>query len=185
MKKILKSICLALVLIGGAMSVTSCDDETINRVLGLLLGGTPSTYSGTATIECLQGTYEPMNYKSVAKGSATIQVTVATNTLSSTATLTIQGVTVGDVQLGEITLSNLLYTANQDNTQCTLSLGESSSILGTFTYNGALSNGSNAYIGTATVNASSAALDMTLYYGDEMTEAVNLKFSGKVVQAQQ
>ena len=62
MKKILKSICLALAVLGGGIGVTSCDSETISQVLGLLLGGTPSTYSGTATIECLQGTYEPMNY---------------------------------------------------------------------------------------------------------------------------
>ena len=176
---------MRIAVLGGGIGVTSCDSETISQVLGLLLGGTPSTYSGTATIECLQGTYEPMNYTKVAEGNATLQVTVATNTLSSTATLTIQGVTVGDVQLGEITLSNLLYTANQDNTQCALALGESSSILGTFTYKGASSDGSNAYIGKATVNASTATLEMTLYYGDEMTEAVNFKYTGKVVQTQQ
>ena len=185
MKKILKMMCLALAVLGGGIGVTSCDEETISQILGLLSGGTPSTYSGTASLECLQGTYNPMNYKKVGEGSATLQVTVSTNTFSNTATLTIQGVTVGDVQLGEITLSNLLYTANSDNTQCTLSLGESSSILGTFTYNGVSSEGSNAYIGKATVNASTAVLEMTLYYGDEMTEAVNLKYSGKVVQTQQ
>ena len=73
MKKIMKTMFLALLLIGGGMSVTSCDENTVSQILGLLLGNTPSTYSGTATLECLQGTYNPMNYESVAKGSATLQ----------------------------------------------------------------------------------------------------------------
>jgi len=185
MKRIFKTMLLALVLIGGGMSVTSCDENTVSQILGLLLGNTPSTYSGTATLECLQGTYNPMNYESVAKGSATLQTSVTLNTLNATGTLTIQGVKVGDVTLGDITLYNLAYTANSDNTMCTLSLGESSSITGTFTYNGKSSEGSNAYIGKAEANGSTLSLKMTLYFGDEMTEAVNIEYAGKLVQTAQ
>ena len=90
----MKTMFLALLLIGGGMSVTSCDENTVSQILGLLLGNTPSTYSGTATLECLQGTYNPMNYESVAKGSATLQTSVTLNTLNATGTLTIQGVKV-------------------------------------------------------------------------------------------
>ena len=107
------------------------------------------------------------------------------NTLNATGTLTIQGVKVGDVTLGDITLYNLAYTANSDNTMCTLSLGESSSITGTFTYNGKSSEGSNAYIGKAEANGSTLSLKMTLYFGDEMTEAVNIEYAGKLVQTAQ
>ena len=185
MKKILKTMLLSLVMIGGGLSVTSCDEDTVSQILSLFLGGAPSTYNGTATLDCLEGTYEPMNYKSVASGTATLQTTVTTNTLNSTATLAIQGVTVGDVTLGSITLYNLVFTGNNDKTQCTLSLGESSSITGTFTYNGQSYEGSNAYIGKAIATSSTLTLEMTLYFGDELTEAVNLTYSGQLVQSAQ
>ena len=185
MKKILKVVLLSLAVIGGGMSVTSCDEETITQILSLLVGGQASTYSGTATLECLEGTYEPMNYASLAKGTATLQATVSPSSLNGTATLTIQGVTLGDVTIGEVNLYNLAYTANSDNTQCTMDLGESSSITGTFTYNGQSHEGSSAYIGKAIATASTLTLEMTLYFGDEMTEAVNLTYSGKVVETAQ
>ena len=38
MKKIMKTMFLALLLIGGGMSVTSCDENTVSQILGLLLG---------------------------------------------------------------------------------------------------------------------------------------------------
>ena len=72
MKRIFKTMLLALVLIGGGMSVTSCDEETISQILGLLLGGTTYTYSGTATLECF-GPGENGGFREIVKGTASLQ----------------------------------------------------------------------------------------------------------------
>ena len=186
MKKLFKGAALGLMLMAGAGMASSCDSETINQILGALLGGgTAYTYQGTAQLEMLEGTYEPMNYKSLGKGTANMTLQLQTGLLNSgLATLTIPGVTLNGVTVGTITISNLVLSANSNNTQNYLSLGEQSSIDGTFTYNEKEYSAvtiSNLDATNNSVNTEAMTLQMTVYFGDESTEAMNITYSGKIV----
>lgn len=141
--------------------------------------GMAYAYTGTAHWECLDGVYDPMNYHRVAEDKGTQRTKVQINTLSKKATLTLQGVKVGDVTLTDVVIGQLEYNLNETNMQYSLTLGSESAFSGgSFTYNGMTFDASNLYIGKAVFTSSGMDLSMTIYYGKEMTEAVNIVFSG-------
>lgn len=141
--------------------------------------GTTNIYTGSASLECLEGTSNPMNYKVVGKGTAMLQTSVNVSSFDNLTTLTIQGTTVGDVTLDKLTIWKL-ESEQRNSTQYSLYIGESSSIEGHFTYNGNTFEASNLFIDNATsFSASEITLNMTIYYGSDMTEAVNMVYTGK------
>ena len=185
MKRIFESVALCLAIAGAGLTTVSCDSDTITQILTEVLGnllntGETYSYSGSATLECLEGTYEPMNYKSVAKGTAKLQVNL---TSSNTGTLTIQGFNLDKASMSSITISGLVMTTNNNQSQTTLALGENSAFgqNDSFTYNGKTYPASNLYIEEATATSEQLKLKMTIYFGEGMTDAVNLIYSGQAV----
>lgn len=83
------------------------------------------------------------------------------------------------MSISAITLSNLQMISTEAAT--TLSVGDGSYIDGTITANGQTLEASNLYITAASATSGIITLEMTIYFGDN-AQAVNYKYSGKVVQ---
>ena len=85
--------------------------------------------------------------------------------------------------MSSITISGLVMTTNNNQSQTTLALGENSAFgqNDSFTYNGKTYPASNLYIEEATATSEQLKLKMTIYFGEGMTDAVNLIYSGQAV----
>ena len=189
MKKVFRTIALGLTIVGAGLTTASCDSDTIQQILTEVLGnllntGQTYTYSGAASIQCLEGPSTDQ-LSEVAKGTATLQVNLKSST---TGTLTIQGFTIKDTKgtgtaiMTNVTLNNLAMSTDSQQTQTTLSIGDNSSFgqNDSFTYNGKTYPAANLYIEKATATSESINLKMTIWFG-EMTDAVNLEYTGKAV----
>lgn len=182
MKKIICRMCLCFAILCAGVTVSSCDENNswfdfIKNLIGI---NATYTYSGDASYECLEGTYSPMNYTSIGKFTVSSQqVTLTTTANDSQATLVLPAVTSGDISLTAVTISALDMTNETNATK--LSVGDNSYIDGKITYKGKSYDACNLYIANASATSGIITLEMTIYFGEEMTEAVNYKYSGKVV----
>ncbi|MGN0234241.1 MAG: hypothetical protein ACI4B5_07475 [Bacteroidaceae bacterium] len=182
MKKIIFRLCFCVAILCTGFSVSSCDESSpwLDFIKNLIGTNATYTYSGDASYECLEGTYSPMSYTSIGEFTVSSQqVTLTTTANDSQATLVLPAVTSGDITLTAVTLSALDMTNETNATK--LSVGENSYIDGKITYKGKSYDASNLYIANASATSGVVTLEMTIYYGDEMTEAVNYRYSGKVV----
>ena len=187
MKKILMAVSLCL-LLAGAGVMTSCDSDTINQILSMILGGQTYTYGGTAQLQCLAEYSEARSgYTKEQKGTANIQVQLQSNSIGGTCTLTIPAITVGEFKMGQITLSGLQLTGNSAQTQSVISINEESGygIDGKITYGSAEHDAYALYLKPGSNYATSEAisLELTIYFDESQAEAVNFTFSGNVVTA--
>lgn len=192
MKKTLFRMCLCLAILGTGITLSSCDENStwLNIIKNLLGTNSTYTYTGDGSYECLEGTYNPMNYNRVGEFTVTSQYVQLTTTSSTTdmATIVLPAASSSGVSLSAITLSNLPMTS--DNTATTLAVGDNSYIDGTFTYNGHTYTAANLYISKASATSGVITLEMTIYFGtanasgeySDYTEAVNYKFTGRVVE---
>lgn len=147
--------------------------------------GTPIVYSGTATFEALSGTYEPMAYNTIGKGSAALNITLTGNqkTLekSTTAMLTIPAYTVAKgITTSELTIAGLALTTDGATTIVALGNNSGFSATPTCTVNGQSYPATTVYITEAKVVGTTLSLNMTLYYGKEYTNPINLTYTGTV-----
>ncbi|MGN1255664.1 MAG: hypothetical protein ACI4UA_00695 [Bacteroidaceae bacterium] len=182
MKKIIFRMCLCMAILCIGFSVSSCDEDSpwLNFIKNLIGTNATYTYSGNASYDCMEGTYNPMNYKRIGQFTASNQqVTLTTTANDSQATLVLPAVSSGDISLTAITISALDMT--NETSATSLSVGENSYIDGRITYKGKTYEASNPYITKASATSGVITLEMTVYFGEEMTEAVNYKYSGKVV----
>ena len=153
---------------GEALKTLLSNNEKYGN-LGLIAGellksftnkGTAFNYSGTANVEALSGTYEPMAYNSIGKATPALSATLTTNAqtmaASSTAALTLSAYNVGS----KISVSEL--------TNCTC------------TVNGKTYNAATVYITSASVSASQLSLNMTVYYGEQYTNPINITYTGNL-----
>lgn len=179
-------------LAGTALQAIFKDKETAN-VLGtiasdLLKGftqrGTAFEYSGKSTLEALYGTYEPMAYNSVGKAAPDLNVTLTVNKKtiaeSDRAQLTISAYSVGDVKTTDLTIANLGITTS--GTTSTIALTDNSGFGANCncTYKGQQLDATTVYITEANVVGNTLTLNMTIYYGKEYTNPVNLTYTGTV-----
>lgn len=185
-------------LTGGNLAATALQaimkDQEMANVLGQIAStmiqnyhqkGTPVVYAGQANIEALSGTYEPMAYKSIGKGAPTLNVTLTGNqkTLdqSSSAMLTIPAYTVASgITTTELTIAGL--TVSTANGTTSIALGDNSGFSGspTLTVNGSEFPATTVFITEAKVVAGTLSLNMTLYYGKDYTNPINLTYTGAV-----
>lgn len=182
MKKIIFRMCLCMAILCTGFSVSSCDEDSpwLNFIKNLIGTNATYTYSGNASYDCMEGTYNPMNYKRIGQFTdSNQQVTLTTTANDSQATLVLPAVSSGDISLTAITISALDMT--NETSATSLSVGENSYIDGRITYKGKTYEASNLYITKASATSGVITLEMTIYFGEEMTEAVNYKYSGKVV----
>ena len=147
--------------------------------------GTDFNYSGTATVEALSGTYEPMAYNTIGKGTPILAVKLTTNQTtiaqSTTAAISLPAFTVANgITVSDIAIANLGVTT-KDNIS-TLALTDASGFSGTATctVNSQSFTAATCYITSCTVSNSELKLEITLYYGKDYTNPVNLSYTGKI-----
>lgn len=147
--------------------------------------GTPVVYSGSSTVEALSGTYEPMAYNSIGKGTPTLDVTLTGNqkTLdkSTNAMLTIPAYTVAKgITTSELTIAGL--DLSTQGTTTTIALGNNTGFAAspTCTVNGQSYPATTVYITEAKVVGATLSLNMTIYYGKDYTNPINLIYTGAV-----
>lgn len=168
-------------------------DKDMANVLGTLASdmlknfaqrGTAVQYTGKSSLEALYGTYEPMAYNSIGKATPNLDVTLTTNAKtvaeSNRAQLLIPAYTVGDVQTTDLVIANLGVTTN--GTTSTIALTDNSGFGAncTCTYKGNKLDATTVYITEANVVGNTLTLNMTIYYGKEYTNPVNLTYTGTV-----
>lgn len=166
-------------------------DQEMANVLGTVANnlvqnytqrGTTFNYSGQASLEALSGTFEPMAYNTVGKATPTLDIALTTNKKtiaeSTTAQLVIPAYTVSTTQTTALTVTGLGVTTN--GTTSTISLTDNSAFGAgcTLTYNGQTHEATTLYITEAKVLAGTLTLNMTIYYGKEYTNPVNLTYTG-------
>lgn len=182
MKRIFKSIALCLTIAGAGLTTVSCDSETINQILNEVLGNLVNTgqtyiYSGTASIQCLEGA-SASQLSEIAKGTAKMEVSLKSG---RTGTITIPGFTLNGATMTQVTLNNLDMSTDNNQTQ-TFIIGNNSSFGqdDSFTYKNKTYPATNLYIEKAAATSEEIYLKMTIWFGNE-TDAVNLEYSGKAV----
>lgn len=147
--------------------------------------GVTYNYSGTATVEALSGTYEPMAYNSIGKATPTVTTSLTTNAKtfaeSNTAALTIDAYNVGsNIAVSQIVIANL--SLQQQGGTSSMGLTDYSGFNGTCTctVNGKAYNAATVYITSATATEKKLDLNLTIYYGENYTNPVNITYSGVV-----
>ena len=162
--------------------------------LGLIAGellksftnkGTAFNYSGTANVEALSGTYEPMAYNSIGKATPAVSATLTTNAqtveASTTAALTLSAYSVGSqISVSELTIANLGLSHSGSTTAIALTDNSGFGTNCTCTVNGKSYNAATVYITSASVNASQLSLNMTVYYGEQYTNPINITYTGSL-----
>lgn len=147
--------------------------------------GTAFNYSGTANVEALSGTYEPMAYNSIGKAAPVIDATLTTNAAtvaaSNTAALTLSAYSVGNnVKVSELTIANLGLSHSGSTTSIALTDNSGFGNGCTCTVDGKTYNAATVYITSATVSDSQLSLNVTVYYGENYTNPVNITYTGKL-----
>lgn len=183
---------------GGTLAATALQtiikDKSMADVLGSIASnmlqnytqkGVPVTYSGASQLEALSGTYEPMAYNTIGKGTTNLDVVLTGNqkdfSKATTAMLTIPAYTVSKgISTSEMTIAGLDLKHN--GTTTTIDLGNNSGFSGTptLTVNGQSFNAATVFITEAKVEGSQLTLNMTLYYGKDYTNPINLVYVGSV-----
>lgn len=180
--------------LAGTALQTIFKDKEMANVLGTLASsfiqnysqkGTPVVYTGASSVEALAGTYEPMAYNTIGKGTPKLDVTLTGNkkTLdqSTTAMLTIPAYTVASgITTTELTIAGLGLATTGGTT--TIALTDNSGFSGnpTCTVNGKSYPATTVYITEAKVVGNTLTLNMTLYYGKDYTNPINLTYTGAV-----
>ena len=178
---------------GEALKTLLSNNEKYGN-LGLIAGellksftnkGTSFNYSGTANVEALSGTYEPMAYNSIGKATPALSATLTTNAqtvaASSSAALTLSAYNVGSkVSVSELTIANLGLSHSGSNTAIALTDNSGFGTNCTCTVNGKTYNAATVYITSASVSASQLSLNMTVYYGEQYTNPINITYTGNL-----
>lgn len=178
---------------GEALKTLLSNNEKYGN-LGLIAGellksftnkGTVFNYSGTANVEALSGTYEPMAYNSIGKATPALSATLTTNAqtvaASSSAALTLSAYNVGSkVSVSELTIANLGLSHSGSNTAIALTDNSGFGTNCTCTVNGKTYNAATVYITSASVSASQLSLNMTVYYGEQYTNPINITYTGNL-----
>lgn len=183
---------------GGTLAATALQtiikDKEMANVLGTIASnmlqnysqkGTPVTYTGSSSLEALSGTYEPMAYNTIGKGTANLDVVLTGNqkdfAKATNAMLTIPAYTIAKgISTSEMIIAGLDLKHN--GTTTTIDLGANSGFSGTptLTVNGQSFEAATVFITEAKVEGSQLTLNMTLYYGKDYTNPVNLVYVGSV-----
>ena len=178
---------------GEALKTLLSNNEKYGN-LGLIAGellksftnkGTAFNYSGTANVEALSGTYEPMAYNSIGKATPALSATLTTNAqtmaASSTAALTLSAYNVGSkISVSELTIANLGLSHSGSHTAIARTDNSGFGTNGTCTVNGKTYNAATVYITSASVSASQLSLNMTVYYGEQYTNPINITYTGNL-----
>lgn len=178
---------------GEALKTLLSNNEKYGN-LGLIAGellksftnkGTAFNYSGTANVEALSGTYEPMAYNSIGKATPALSATLTTNAqtvaASSSAALTLSAYNVGSkVSVSELTIANLGLSHSGSNTVIALTDNSGFGTNCTCTVDGKTYNAATVYITSASVSASQLSLNMTVYYGEQYTNPINITYTGNL-----
>ena len=178
---------------GEALKTLLSNNEKYGN-LGLIAGellksftnkGTAFNYSGTANVEALSGTYEPMAYNSIGKATPALSATLTTNAqtvaASSSAALTLSAYNVGSkVSVSELTIANLGLSHSGSNTAIALTDNSGFGTNCPCTVNGKTYNAATVYITSASVSASQLSLNMTVYYGEQYTNPINITYTGNL-----
>lgn len=146
--------------------------------------GTPFVYSGASQLEALYGTYEPMAYNTLGKATPNLDITLTGNKKtiaeSTMAQLTIPALSVGGETTTELTIANLGVTTS--GTTSTIALTDNSGFGAncTCTYKGQALPATTVYFTEAKVVGTTLTLNMTVYYGKDYTNPINLTYTGAV-----
>lgn len=180
-------------LAAAALQTIFKDQDTANAlgtiasslIQGFMQHGTPFAYTGGATTEALSGTYEPMAYNTIGKGTPHLDVTLTANQRTigqaTTAALTLPAYTVADgITASEMTIANLGLTTAGSVTNIALTDNSGFSGTPTLTVKGTHYPATTVYITEAKVVGQQLTLNMTIYYGKDYTNPVNLTYTGTV-----
>lgn len=146
--------------------------------------GTSFAYSGQSSLEGLYGTYDPMAYKSIGKASPNLDVTLTVNKKtiaeSNTAQIVIPAYTVGGMTTTDLTIANLGITTSGNTSVIALTDNSGFGANCSCTYEGKTLEATTVYITEAKVEGNTLTLNMTIYYGKEYTNPVNLTYVGAI-----
>jgi hypothetical protein len=188
MKKVFKSMIVALSFLSMGMLTTSCEEGGIlSQILPNLFGQTETyNYSGTATSECLTGAASTMQWNYInTPTSIKLTAPVTLTVKNSLTTLELPSYIDGKVTMNNVTLYNLAMAASNDQSHTVLSVGESSTIDGSIQIGSTTYTAGTVYITKAQATPESLILDMTIYFAaqneNDYTKAVNFTYNGKIV----
>lgn len=190
MKKTFRAAALALALAGTGVGLTSCGSESLPIILTIIqqiMQGNQTQYN---SVTC-QTTYyvETGNGMKQVPGKSNTNVTAqVSKSFTNTITLSFGPLQVNDsVSVSNLTISNLIYNTDANQTSMTLDLGTNSSILGTIKVGNQTYEASNLFIDSAKKNAvismGGFSFDGDIYFGND-DRAINLKYTGKAVENQ-
>lgn len=196
MKKVFKSMMIALSFLSMGMLTTSCEEGGIlSQILGNLFG-TGQTYNfiGTASSQTMSGktTETGWVYTSFVnattanpEGKYNFSNVPVSITCAETATITIPAYVEGKVSTTEIALGSLVMTTNSAGTYTMLDVGtDGFTASGTMTYEGKDYSICSLYIDQDNTKATSSKLelDLTIYFKNasesDITKAIRFRYAG-------
>lgn len=196
MRKVFKSMMIALSFLSMGMVTTSCEEGGIlSQILGNLFdSGQTYNYTGKASSQTMSGSTIGQNWcytsfvnstQSNPDGIYYFTDVPVSITCSETATIKIPSYIEGDVQTSEILLGSLVMTPNSSETYTMLSVGEDGfSHSGNMTYEGKEYGIESLYIDEDNTRATSTTLelDLIIYFKNnaetDITKAIRFKYSG-------
>ncbi len=197
MKRLCKKTLVGLSIAAMGLSTTSCATEILNQLdWGTLLtqimtnvfnNGTTNVYRGDYSLQHL-----PKGQNGFVIGSEKLQfegtgITV-TQTRNNTINITLPGTDgIGNATMTDVTVYNLEFTKNEDSGVMTnyIDLGTNSSIDGKLTVDGKQYDASNLYIKAYLTGSQLVISEASIYFGSDESQAINVTFSGQIVQQQQ
>lgn len=188
MKKIFKRISLVLMLGAMGLTTTSCSEDIINTIVQIIGGmfnqGETYNYNGqsTAVAMVFVGNVEKQNNTDETQFNNTSVSLVAKQGQSgNTADITLPDFTWNSIQVKGLKLYGLNLTTT--NNVSTLSIGQETTIDGTFTYGGKTYTACFAEIKGAEITQSQMALAVVAQFddGNDNTMQIAFSFAGNIV----
>lgn len=187
MKKFFTKVMVALCLMGGSMSFSSCDSDVVSEIVGALLpeligdiwGGSGQTnnYVGNFSEQLLVKNGE--GYAAATETEAYEGTTLAASVnKKNQVSLTIPGHTNASetFTISDITISNLDLDESGS-----LEVGDNSSISGSIKVGSKTYEASDAYIKCTITSSNLTVSTISIYFGDD-EYALNVTFSGAIAQ---
>lgn len=195
MKKFFKKAFVVLGIMGMGLGTTSCDSEILQGLdWGALLtellgnvfnGGNTNAYQGKYTLQHLvsdgKGAYTLESEKLEFAGTGII----VTKNRDNSVNILLPGTDgIGDATMSEVSVQNLQFVTDEKSGTVTnkIDLGDNSYIDGTLTVGGKEYAASNLYIDCTLTEGQMVIKEASVYFGNNAEQAINVTFSGKIVE---
>lgn len=198
MKRFCKKTLVGLSIAAMGLSTTSCGTDILNQLdWGMLLTEIMSNVFNNGTTNVYRGDYSLQHLTKSGNtgytyGSDKLEfegtgITV-TQTRNNTINITLPGTDgIGDATMTDVTVYNLEFVTDENTGTVSnyIDLGTNSTIDGKLTIGGQTYDASNLYIKARLTNKNLIVSEASIYFGNDESQAINVTFSGEIVQQQQ